>query len=137
MRGSIRLFAVLCLTGVMAVFSGCGSQSTVSGVKVGSGIRGNVHGGQQPVANSTIRLYTVGTTGDGSSATPLLTQTVTSDANGNFSITGLYSCTNATYVYFTATGGNPGLPSANPDIALMNAFGPCSSLNTGTLYCDQ
>jgi hypothetical protein len=132
MRGSFWLFTVLSLTASMVVLSGCGSESTSSGVKVVAGIRGNVHGGQQPVSNSTVRLYTVGTAGDGSTATPMLTQTVTSDANGNFSITGLYSCTTASYVYFTATGGNPGLPSANPDIALMNAFGLCSSLNSGT-----
>ena len=132
MRGSSYLFAVLSLTALMAGLSGCSSQSTGSGVKAVAGIRGNVHGGQQPVANSTIRLYTVGTTGDGSSATPLLTQTVTSDANGNFSMEGLFSCTNATYVYLTATGGNPGLPSGNSNIALMNAFGPCSSFTSGT-----
>jgi hypothetical protein len=43
---------------------------------------GSVHGGQQAVSGSTIQLYAVGTTGDGSAATPLLTQAVTTDASG-------------------------------------------------------
>jgi hypothetical protein len=66
----------------------------------------SVHGGQQPVSGATLQLYAVGTTGDGSAATPLLTQAVTSDANGNFDITGGYTCPSAsTLVYITATGG--------------------------------
>lgn len=93
---------------------------------------GSVHGGQQPVAGASIQLYTVGTTADGSPATPLLTQTVTSDATGSFTITNLYSCTNATQVYLVATGGNPGLSTNNPNIALMAALGPCSALTAST-----
>jgi trimeric autotransporter adhesin len=93
---------------------------------------GSVHGGQQPVVGASIQLYTVGTTADGSAATPLLTSTVTSDATGSFTITGLYSCTNATQVYIVATGGNPGLSTTNPNIALMAALGPCSSLTPST-----
>ena len=50
----------------------------------------------------------VGTAASQGMATPLLTQTVTTDANGNFNITNLYSCVNASEVYITATGGNPG-----------------------------
>jgi hypothetical protein len=96
------------------------------------GVTGNVHGGQQPVAFSTVQLYTVGTTADGSAATPLLTQTVTSDAGGNFSLTGLYSCTGATLVYLTATGGQPIPGTTNPNLAMMTALGPCSSLTPST-----
>ncbi|HEX5284951.1 MAG TPA: choice-of-anchor D domain-containing protein [Bryocella sp.] len=91
-----------------------------------------MHGGQQPVVGASIQLYSVGTSSDGSAATPLLTSAVTSDASGSFSITGLYSCTGATQVYIVATGGNPGLSTANPDIALMAALGPCSSLSPST-----
>jgi trimeric autotransporter adhesin len=95
----------------------------------------SVYGGQQPVSGSTLQLYAVGTTGDGSPATPLLTQTVTSDANGNFTITGAYTCPSAsTLVYVTATGGNPGLSSGtnNAALALMAALGPCGSLGPST-----
>lgn len=119
---------------VVLALTGCGAGPNTwhSVPVVTSQYSGSVHGGQQPVVGATIQLYTVGTTADGSAATPLLTSTVTSDSTGNFSITGLYSCTNATQVYIVATGGNPGLSTANPDIALMAALGPCSSLTPST-----
>lgn len=122
----------LCLLASL-LLTGCGSKALKIAELVGaSRYSGSVHGGQQPIVGATIQLYTVGTTADGSAATPLLTSTVTSDATGSFTITGLYSCTNATQVYIVATGGNPGLSTANPDIALMAALGPCSSLTPST-----
>lgn len=95
-------------------------------------VTGNVHGGQQAVSGSTIQLYTVGTTGLKSASTPLIGATVLSDQYGNFSITGQYSCTSATQVYITATGGNPGTGSNNSTIQMMAALGACSSLNSNT-----
>jgi hypothetical protein len=125
--------AVLTFLCALFLLTGCGTSGTPTPTPVGnSKASGSVHGGQQPVVGATIQLYTVGTTADGSAATPLLTSTVTSDANGAFTITGLYSCTNATQVYIVATGGNPGLSTANPNIALMAALGPCSSLTSST-----
>ena len=88
-----------------------------------------VVGGQQPVTNASIQLYSVGTLGDGTSATPLLTKAVVTDTNGNFSIAGLYSCANATEVYLTATGGDPTPSVINPNLAMMTALGPCTSLS--------
>ena len=113
------------------LLAGCGSAKKILH-SLDTPSSGSVHGGQQPVVGATIQLYTVGTTAVGSAATQLLTSTVTSDANGNFTITGLYSCTNATQVYIVATGGNPGLRTTNPNIALMAALGPCSSLTSST-----
>lgn len=84
------------------------------------------------MSGSTIQLYTVGTTGSDSTATPLLTQPATTDAKGNFDITGRFSCTQATQVYLTAIGGKPANASSNPDLTLMTALGPCSSLTQGT-----
>src|SRR5215472_16144810 len=88
----------LCLL-VSLLLIGCGSGTPPphSIPAINSQSSGSVHGGQQPVVGATIQLYTVGTTADGSAATPLLTATVTSDATGSFSITGLYSCTGSTY----------------------------------------
>jgi hypothetical protein len=124
--------AVLC---ALFLLIGCGSSGpgTPTQTQIGSSkASGSVHGGQQPVVGASIQLYTVGTTADGSAATPLLTSTVTSGPDGTFTITGLYSCTNATQVYIVATGGNPGLSTTNPNIALMAALGPCSSLTSTT-----
>ncbi len=120
----------------------------------GLAVSGSVYGGQQPVTASTIQLYAVGTTGDGSAATPLLTTTVTtsdgtgvanSNANagnnmnqlpaGSFTITNDFTCPQpGAEVYLTSTGGNPGLSTGtnNAALALMAALGPCSGLSSST-----
>jgi hypothetical protein len=99
-------------------------------------LAGTVHGGQQPVTGSTIQLYAVGTAGDRSAATPLLSIPVTTDQNGNFSITSDYTCQNSfnDEVYVVATGGNPGLVSGtnNNAIAMMAAVGTCQNLTSST-----
>ena len=80
-------------------------------------------------------LYTVGTTGDGSPATSIMTSAVTSDANGNFNLAGTFACpSSSALVYIVATGGNPGLAPGtnNTAIALMAALGPCSNLTPST-----
>lgn len=97
-----------------------------------SRITGSVHGGQQPVAGAVIQLYTVNTTADGGSSIALLGSSVTTDGSGGFSITGDYSCSQASLVYLTATGGNPGLGAVNRNLALMIALGNCSSLTPST-----
>ena len=113
------------------------------------GVSGPVFGGQQPVSGSLIQLYAVGTTGDGSAATPLIAATVTtsdgtglSNSNayntlpaGSFTITGDYTCPSATAeVYLTSMGGNPGLAPGNnnANLSLMAALGPCGDLSSST-----
>ncbi len=96
---------------------------------------GSVHGGLQPVSGATLQLYAVGTTGDGSAATPLLSTTTTSGADGSFDITGKYSCpVGAPLVYIVATGGNPGLApgTSNSALGMMSALGHCDSLTAST-----
>lgn len=117
---------------VTLLLAGCGAGPVRTGSIGSSAASGTVFGGQQPVVGAAIQMYAVGTGGDGSAATPMLTSTVTSGAGGQFTITGLYSCTGASQVYIVATGGNPGLSGANPQIALMAALGPCSSLTPST-----
>jgi hypothetical protein len=94
------------------------------------GITGAVHGGQQPVAGATVQFYTVGTSGDGS-ASSFLTVSTTTNANGEFNIPA-FSCSSPTEpVYFLATGGNPGVASANSGIELMTAWGACNTFIAG------
>jgi hypothetical protein len=126
------------------LLSGCGAGLVTPASEhpaVGLTITGTVHGGQQPVTGATIMLYAVGTTGYGATATPLLTTSVVTDSNGNFSITGDYSCPTAgtafgpsTPVYLTARGGNPGLSAGtnNSAIFLMAGLGACNALTPTT-----
>lgn len=113
--------------------AGCSTRSAPVVSSAVQGASGSVYGGQQPITGATIQLYAVGDSGDGSAATPLLTRTVTTDAHGNFLITGLYTCPSASaLVYITGTGGSPSVGVSNPQIALMAALGPCSGLTPST-----
>jgi hypothetical protein len=99
------------------ILAGCGDQQlrTAGGITPG-GLSGAVHGGQQPVAGATIQLYAVGSAGDGSASTPLLTTTQLTNSNGQFNL-GPYTCPSAlTDIYLTATGGNPGLQSGQTNL---------------------
>ena len=65
--------------------TGCSSGPTVSPQPLAGLARsGVVQGGQQPIVGANIQLYAVGTSGDASAATKLLTSTVQSDQYGNF-----------------------------------------------------
>lgn len=128
--------AALLLPCSLLALAGCGSgavpgSAAASPATTRAAVSGRVFGGQQPVAASTIQLYAVGTTADGAASSPLLTSTVVSDANGNFDITGKYTCPSSSLVYITATGGNPGT-GANANLALMTALGACSALTAST-----
>jgi streptogramin lyase len=113
----------------------------------GSAIVGNVHGGQQPVVGAHIYLFAANPAGYGSPsismlnaaqpgvATDAIGDYILTDAQGNFSITGDYTCTPGQQVYLLALGGNPGLPPGqiNPALALMSAFGACPEGQTNFL----
>ena len=112
-------------------------------------IQGMVHGGQQGVSGATIQLYTVGATGNGSAATPMLTQLVTTGATGSFGITSDYTCgqnssgspvTSSNQVYLVASGGNPGQVAGtnNSALVMVAALGPCSKLaSTPFIYVNE
>jgi hypothetical protein len=130
----------------VALLSGCGIGTIDHSVSGTSALRGLVHGGQQPVAGAIIQLYTVGSAGNGSTATAMLTGTpITTAADGTFDITNRYTCgqnslgqainSPSNQVYIVATQGNPGLsPSTinNTALVMMTALGDCSKLPTAT-----
>jgi NHL repeat len=120
----LSAFLTGCGTGLSGAADSAGTQKAIR-------VSGIVHGGQQPVTQSTIQLYTVGTTGLKSVSTALIGSTVQTDSSGNFNITGAYNCGSASQVYIVATGGNSG-SGTNGSIALAAALGSCSSLNSGT-----
>jgi len=55
---------------------------------------------------------------------------VTSDANGNFSLNGDYTCTAGTQIYLYALGGQPTTGITNAAAGLISALGQCPSTKT-------
>lgn len=86
-------------------------------------ISGTLHGGNQPVTGSRVYLYAAGTAANGGAATSLLAAPgyVTTDGNGAFNFTSLYTCPAGGYVYLLALGGNPGLTPTPPATTVNNA----------------
>ena len=128
----LSLAAALC---GLSVLTGCssGTLSTVTTGEQALTLKGVIHGGQNPVSGATIGLYRAGASGLGSAATQILSHTVTSDANGQFSISGLYTCASASdQMYLLATGGNPGLSGSvnNAALAMVAPLGSCGSLSS-------
>jgi hypothetical protein len=123
-------------TVAMGLLAGCGTglggiTDSAPATVAGAALKGNVHGGQQPVAGASIALYAAGTSGYAGTASSLLTRPVTTDAGGGFNITGAYSCSAGQQLYIVATGGNPG-GGTNPNLALMAPLGDCSGLSAST-----
>lgn len=137
LRFSPMLFLAAAAT---LALSGC-SLNTVSPTALVQGvpIRGEVHGGYQPLTGAHIYVMGAGGTGYGSASPSLLTQGDGTDAigtyvlttsGGGFNITGDYSCLPGQQVYLLATGGNPGLTPvnySNSAATLMSALGNCPS----------
>ncbi|HWB32450.1 MAG TPA: NHL repeat-containing protein [Acidobacteriaceae bacterium] len=118
----------------------------------GTTLTGKVRGGQQPIAGAHVYLLAANTTGYGgngiaasanNASVSLLTSAgdtaldtsggatngdyyVTTDASGNWTITGDYTCTPGQQVYLYAQGGDPGA-GTNPAAGLMAALGSCPS----------
>jgi hypothetical protein len=131
---NVRLTRLFFFLPVVLVL-GCSNQPVLNRPVFTLTRHGSVHGGQQPVSGANIQLYAVGTSGDASTATPLLTNSITTDSNGNFTLTNSYSCPSpSTQVYIVATGGNPGLAAGtnNTALAMMTALGDCGSLTPST-----
>jgi hypothetical protein len=135
----MRLFRSLlffsCAFSVLVGFTGCtfnsgsGAATWVAPVPGTQTLHGGVMGGQQPVVGATIQMYKVGTSGFQSASTAMFSPALTTSATGTFNFT--VSCGSATQVYLVATSGNAG-SGTNPNIAMMAALGPCSSITAST-----
>lgn len=126
-------FALVSCASLLFFISGCSSMPATNTTETNAvpaiALQGRVHGGQQPIVGASVYLYAAGTGGYGSASTPLLTSPVTTDLNGDFTITGDYSCTSGQQVYLYAVGGNPG-EGLNSAAGLLAAVGACPALGT-------
>jgi len=146
----IAVAATFCLPFIL---TGCSLTPTAAPAPdTGPAITGQVHGGQQAISGAQVYLFaanagvfTPNTNGYGNASLSLLKSTgsnvtldntvadatygdyyVTTDANGNFSITGDYTCAAGQQVYLYALGGNPGLGSGtNSASGLLAILGNC------------
>jgi streptogramin lyase len=129
----------LILTGCGTGLAGSNAAGGSGSVPLAKGIHGVIHGGQNPVGFSTVQLYQVAA-GSSATAAIALGSSTTSDVNGNFSLTGLYTCNPNGMVYVVATGGNPGLAGGNTvnntAISMMTGLGSCATLlaNAATTF---
>ena len=132
--------AFVALSLSLPLLSGCGARMNFDSAARPLGnaeviLEGSIYGGQQPIGGATVQLYAAGSGGDQSAATPLLATPAISDANGNFSLTGLYTCPSSTAeVYLAAQGGNPGMHAGtnNQSALLLSGLGPCGDLTSST-----
>ncbi len=107
-------------------------------------LRGRVHGGQQVVEGAHIYLFAASTYGYGYNSISLLNGSVPgvytdalggyvlTDQNGNFNLSGAYSCAAGQQVYLLAQGGNPGLAAgtSNAALTMISVLGACPSDGT-------
>jgi len=124
----------------LIVLTGCGATSSFTGATAASKITGKVYGGQQPLADSLVTVWAVGTAGYGSPAT-FLASTATAD-DGTFAFADdAYTCPapygGQTQVYITAQGGSPTPGQNNPNIALAAGVGNCSSAKTASVEINE
>ena len=161
MRPILGLTVLLALVSPTLLLSGCATSfdpvpTTIPTQTSLKGISGNVHGGRQPVSGAHLYVYAAGAGGYGgngiaastaNASTSLLTSFptgsfptakdaannyyVTTDINGNFALTGEYTCTSGTQVYLYAVGGQPSPSTTNSAAAFLAVLGQCPA--TGTM----
>ncbi|SNS35158.1 hypothetical protein SAMN05421770_101618 [Granulicella rosea] len=134
---TLRMILSGSLTCGALFLAGCGISSNPSPRQAVSGmaIQGKVHGGQQPIGGAHVYMLAANTIGYGAASLSLLDPVATglsdsigayvlTDANGNFNITGDYTCTPGQQVYLYSLGGDPGA-GVNSASGLLAVLGAC------------
>src|ERR1035441_9482934 len=136
---SSPMAALVFLVGLLVCgTSGCGSSiyelnvtQPPPGNYTGVAFGGKAMVGKLPLIGAAVQGYAARPSGNGSSATALLANSLTTDANGVFTVAAGYMCpTGASQVYVVARGGKAGAAagSANRAICLLRALGPCNQI---------
>ena len=152
---ALSVFAAALLSGCSANFQPSPIADTDSSQTPIGDLNGSVYGGNFPVTGAQIYLFATGTGGTGTASTSLITSGktgvtcngatvtlngktvsalsracyVTTNLQGNFALSGDYSCTAGQQVYMVAVGGNPGLTGTvnNTHLVQMVGLGQCPS----------
>jgi len=145
MRRPCSSFCVVLTCFLCLLLGGCSLTSTAGpSAEAGVAMQGRVFGGQQPIVGAHVYLFAANTTGNAgpglvassnNASVSLLSAALTghsdsvgayvlTDNNGNFTITGDYTCTANTQAYMYALGGNAG-SGANSAAGLLAALGSC------------
>lgn len=156
LRSYIRILSLAAVAVPTVVLTGCAGMSGTAPLSVTSNaatMKGNLHGGNQPISGSTIQIFSAGTTGYGSASTLFATTTSASDGYGSFSFskqnsdaghpTGIYNASGNVWgcpttgdpqMYVIAKGGSTtGTSSpANSAAAFIVALGKCSTISSST-----
>ncbi len=147
LRRSLLFLASLAAAPLLA---GCGVSSSpfatgsTTPIAQTAPLQGRVHGGQQVVEGAHIYLFAASTYGYGYNSVSLLNGGVPgvytdalggyvlTDKNGNFNLSGAYSCSAGQQIYILAQGGNPGLAAGTDNAALtmISVLGACPSDGT-------
>jgi hypothetical protein len=102
----------------------------------GVAFTGSVKAGLTGIIGASVQVYAAGTTGNASAPTPLFATPLTTDSNGNFSVTAAFTCPYSNSVlYAVATGGKAGTSgTVNSGIVMMSVLGVCNSLTHNGNY---
>lgn len=149
----------LALASLALLLSGCAASSSTNSAAAAASssssapapapstpgtLRGHAQAGPSQISGSHIYLFAANTTQYGAPSISLLDPTtagvltdtsgsyVVTDAQGNFSLTGLYQCTPGQLVYVLASGGSPAGESVNPYLSLVSTFGVCPAAGNFT-----
>ena len=106
---------------------GTGTLTIVPASIPGPGFTGRAMAGNQPVLGAAVQVYAAGTGGNGSAGTALLSSTLTTDANGAFTVPAGYACPAAASQLYVIIRGGQVKTDANPAIALATPIGACNA----------
>ncbi len=109
----------------------CAARTPIAGASFSA----KVLAGSQPVSGASVQLYAAGIAGNGSAPATLLNTTLTTAANGTFTVPAGYTCPSAqTPVYLLSKGGQFGSGPTSSSRWLMTALGPCGSISLGSTF---
>jgi MBG domain (YGX type) len=111
---------------------GTGTLTIAPAANPGVGFIGRAMAGTQPVVGATVQVYAAGTSGNGSAGSALLTNTLTTDGAGAFTVPAGYACPAATSQLYVVVGAGASAP--NPAIVLATAVGACNQLASGSQF---